>query len=436
MMTEELSSFYDYQRVVVLAIGSRGDVVPMISLARKIASIGIATEVVGLSDYASLVDGSRIRFHSIGRSIAEMRKLASGLRGRAVVGSSLAQLRLLNRWLDSISDDLVRTLVHVVWQDDLLLTGVLTHRCASELQRYLGCKAVTILLTGLAPSSSFESCLYAAPEKAPAYLRRARADLSWQLVTGVSRAASRKIEKYFRSGARMPLDLKRSSARHPIIVAASPTLVPTASDWAPHTVQTGYPLDDGPGRVSDDPDIVSMLDEGGPCVYVGLGSVAEASDLLTRKLVDSVVQMAERTQTRVIMPAGTASSAGRVSEYVLCVGEVDHRWLFPQVDGIIHHGGAGTTTTGLLSGTPSMVMAFAFDQAYHGRRLAKLGVGPDPLRGDKFDVLSLEERVLALTRGPASNRFKIRAREVAQVIRREDGAARTMHLLLGGDFSD
>lgn len=435
MRTEELFSAYDHQRVVVLAIGSRGDVAPMISLARKIASAGIATEVVGVSDYAFLVDDDRIRFHSIGRSIGEMRELASGPRGRAVVGSSLAQLRLLSRWLDGISNDLVRTLVQVVREHDVLLTGVLTHRCASVLQRCLGCKAVTVLLTGLAPSSSFESCLYAAPEKAPAYVRRARADLSWRLVTGVSRVASRKIENKFRSARRIVSDLERSSAPHPIVVAASPTLVPPAADWAPYTVQTGYPLSDGPGLAPDDPEIMATLEGGKPCIYIGLGSVAEASDLLTRKLEDSVIQVAERTQTSVIMPAGSDSPPGRVSEHVLRVGEVDHRWLFPRVDGIIHHGGAGTTTTGLLSGTPSMVVAFAFDQAFHGRRLAKLGVGPNPLRGDKFDASLLEEKLLAMTQAPESSKFKIRAQEVGQAIKREDGAGRTLRLLLGGDFS-
>ena len=68
-MGVESVSFMNGRRVVVVAIGSRGDVVPMVNLARRIASTGTETEIIGLSDYSFLAVGNGIQFRSIGRSM-------------------------------------------------------------------------------------------------------------------------------------------------------------------------------------------------------------------------------------------------------------------------------------------------------------------------------------------------------------------------------
>jgi UDP:flavonoid glycosyltransferase YjiC (YdhE family) len=48
---------------------------------------------------------------------------------------------------------------------------------------------------------------------------------------------------------------------------------------------------------------------------------------------------------------GLAEQFGR-----LAVGEVDHQALSPRVAAIVHHGGAGTTTTATRAGAPQVVV--------------------------------------------------------------------------------
>lgn len=416
------------QRVVVIAIGSRGDVAPMVELAREISLAGVETEVVGFSDYRSLADDAGVRFHSIGLSMKTIRDAARAKRGPVALRGSVAQLRLLYRWLENIGEKLACALVEVVRENDLLMTGVLTYECAAVFRRYLGIDMVTVVLTGLIPSSSPESCMFALPEKAPVWLRRARARFSWRLVLRVSRSASRKVMKKLTLIAPQQRDNKRSHGRHKILAAVSPTLVPTAADWMSNVVQMGYPIEFESGVDPNNHDIMVALDGGIPCVYVGFGSVAEVSDSLASRLDKEIVLAAERAQVRVILPARAHTCPGWVSRYVLRIGKVDHRWLFPQVDGIVHHGGAGTTMAGLLSGTPSTVAYFAFDQAFHGRRLAELGVGPAPVRGDKLDSSALEERLLAMTNEPTGKCFKDRARQVAFELAKEYAGGATQNL--------
>jgi sterol 3beta-glucosyltransferase len=46
---------------------------------------------------------------------------------------------------------------------------------------------------------------------------------------------------------------------------------------------------------------------------------------------------------------------------------------------IVHHGGVGTTHTGLRAGIPTVVVPFFTDQPFWARRVAALGVGPAPI---------------------------------------------------------
>src|SRR5258705_436460 len=58
------------------------------------------------------------------------------------------------------------------------------------------------------------------------------------------------------------------------------------------------------------------------------------------------------------------------------VGEVNHQALFGRVAAVVHHGGAGTTTTATRAGAPQVVLPQIADQPYWAGRVADLGVGP------------------------------------------------------------
>ncbi|MEV0633541.1 nucleotide disphospho-sugar-binding domain-containing protein [Streptomyces sp. NPDC050619] len=56
------------------------------------------------------------------------------------------------------------------------------------------------------------------------------------------------------------------------------------------------------------------------------------------------------------------------------VGEANHQVLSGRVAAVVHHGGAGTTTTATRSGAPQVAPQLA-DQPYWAGRVADLGVG-------------------------------------------------------------
>ncbi|MFT4227942.1 glycosyltransferase, partial [Micropruina sp.] len=84
--------------------------------------------------------------------------------------------------------------------------------------------------------------------------------------------------------------------------------------------------------------------------------------------------------------------------------------------------GAGTTAAALRAGVPSACVPAAFDQPYHGRRLAELGVGPPPVPLHRITP----ERLAELLTAVAGDSYRPRASEVARIARDTDGTASTL----------
>ncbi len=152
-------------------------------------------------------------------------------------------------------------------------------------------------------------------------------------------------------------------------LAADPVLAPWPAPADEAVVQTGaWVLPDDrplPG------DLEAFLEAGEPPVYVGFSSMpmpAEVADVLLRA--------ARRAGRRIVLSAGRAGLAltGRKPD-CLVIGDVNLRELFRRVAVVVHHGGAGTTTLAGLAGVPQVVVPQRFDQPYWARRVDDLGIG-------------------------------------------------------------
>lgn len=155
---------------------------------------------------------------------------------------------------------------------------------------------------------------------------------------------------------------------HPWL-AADPTLAPWQEPADLDVVQTGAWIlpDERPLPA----DLAAFLDAGPLPVYVGFGSMRAPQDV-ARVAVEAI-----RAQgRRVLLSRGWADLApvdGRDDCFV--VGEVNQQALFGKVAAVVHHGGAGTTTTATRAGVPQVVVPVWADQPYFASRVADLGVG-------------------------------------------------------------
>jgi vancomycin aglycone glucosyltransferase len=120
-------------------------------------------------------------------------------------------------------------------------------------------------------------------------------------------------------------------------------------------------------------DLKAFLDAGTPPVYVGFGSIP----LKDSKDIARVVIEAIRAQGRRALVARGWTELALIDDQDDCfsVGELNQQALFGRVGAVIHHGGAGTTTTAARAGAPQVVVPQLGDQPYWAGRVAELGIG-------------------------------------------------------------
>lgn len=122
----------------------------------------------------------------------------------------------------------------------------------------------------------------------------------------------------------------------------------------------------------------AFLRAGEPPVYVGFGSMTDPDPTASTRLVLDAV---EGAGVRAVLSSGWAGLGDApLPESVIVIGSVSHAALFRRVAAVVHHGGAGTTTTAARAGAPQVVVPHVLDQFHWGARVARLGLGPPPLR--------------------------------------------------------
>lgn len=406
--------------VVLLALGSRGDVQPMAALAAELQRQGYACVLVATSDFRALAEQFGVSLTPIPVDSRSALALTRARFGAHLFGNPWGQAWLLRHWLADIADAVTATALSAVTPGDTVLSGILTRDLATSLADGIGVRSATILHTGQLPTahpaSHFANAYYRGH---PSYDRWG-SRLSWQVATSLGMP----ISALARSRLGLPPRGARAATlegdRHPCLIAASPLVVPPAPDWPPQAHQCGYlgsRLDfpgtpDGLG--SGDPGLAAFLDDGDGPVYVGFGSLGGSGAYSDLGVVLDAARLCGR---RVITPSVGATPAGAASEQVFVIESADHDWLLPRMAGIVHHGGAGTTWAGLRSGRPSVAVPFGVDQPYHGQRLHALGVGPKPLAVQQLSPLNLARLIDRLTDGS----YVERAAHLATLARAEDG---------------
>jgi vancomycin aglycone glucosyltransferase len=152
-------------------------------------------------------------------------------------------------------------------------------------------------------------------------------------------------------------------------LAADATLGPAPSTPGMTVYQTGAWLLADPSALPSA--VEAFLDAGQPPIYVGLGSMPAPAGTS-----HTLIAAARAVGRRVILSQGWAD-LGAIDDAADClaIGDVNQQALFPRVAAVVHHGGAGTTTAAALAGVPQVAIPMFSDQFYWARRLRELGIG-------------------------------------------------------------
>ncbi|KAI1433862.1 hypothetical protein GGR50DRAFT_461116 [Xylaria sp. CBS 124048] len=206
--------------------------------------------------------------------------------------------------------------------------------------------------------------------------------------------------------------------RIPYTYCWSPALIPKPNDWGNHIDIAGFYFLNLASSYTPDPELAAFLAAGPPPVYIGFGSiVVDDPDELTKKIFEAVADVGVRALVSKGWGGLGADSMG-IPDGVFMLGNVPHDWLFNHVSAVCHHGGAGTTATGIRAGKPTIVVPFFGDQPFWGAMVARAGAGPDPIPYKQLTSAKLAEAIRTCLKPETLQK----ARELGEKIREEKGS--------------
>jgi vancomycin aglycone glucosyltransferase len=153
------------------------------------------------------------------------------------------------------------------------------------------------------------------------------------------------------------------------LVATDPEIFPVPPDISSPQIGSFCLADERPLPA----ELERFLAAGEPPVYIGFGSMPDASPERTTRLIAEAVR---RVGCRAVLSSGWAElGAPELGPGIHTVGPLSHWRLFPRLSGVVHHGGAGTTAAAARAGVPQVVVPHAFDQFLLAHHVARANLG-------------------------------------------------------------
>ncbi|MEX5746865.1 glycosyltransferase [Massilia sp. X63] len=164
---------------------------------------------------------------------------------------------------------------------------------------------------------------------------------------------------------------------------------PTQPDWPQPLARTGFPLYDPSPEAELSPEVARFLEEGArPVVFTPGTGNRQAADYF-RCALDAC---ARRGRRAILLTPHREQLPAQLPTPVLWQDYVPLRALLPHVAALVHHGGIGTTAEALRAGTPQLVVPLAHDQFDNAARVGRLGVGAS-LRASRLTPGRLARRL-------------------------------------------
>ncbi|KAF1354645.1 hypothetical protein BDV97DRAFT_290144 [Delphinella strobiligena] len=153
----------------------------------------------------------------------------------------------------------------------------------------------------------------------------------------------------------------------------SPALVSKPEDWGPEIDIGGYVFLDLASNYKPPKELEDFLNAGDAPIYIGFGSiVVDDPDKFTNMIFEAV----EKAGVRALVSKGWGGLGGdNTPDNIFMLENTPHDWLFPRCSAVVHHGGAGTCAIGLKCAKPTMIVPFFGDQPFWGAMVASHKAG-------------------------------------------------------------
>ncbi|KAH7911918.1 glycosyltransferase family 1 protein [Hygrophoropsis aurantiaca] len=413
--------------IVIMIVGSRGDVQPYVALGKKLLTDGHRVRLATHETFRSFVQEAGLEFFNIGGD------------PQALMSYMVKNPGLMPGFESATNGDIGRKrkmlteMINGCWRachqpddntgESFAADAIISNPPAFAHVHCAEALGIPLLLTFTMPWSPTKTFPHPlvnintsnAEPGLTNYLSYALADLlTWQGIGDIINDFRKKTLGLsiltLRSGAGLVDRLKI-----PWTYCMSPTLIPPPQDWKNHIDVVGFYFLQLGTSYEPPADLAAFLADGPPPVYIGFGSiVVDDPNAMSKMIFEATAQ----ASVRAVVSAGWGGLGGMdIPAHIHILGNVPHDWLFDRVSAVVHHGGAGTTAIGLRMGRPTVVVPFFGDQPFWGMMIHKGGAGPKPIPHKQLTIENLRDAI-KFAISPGAQRA---AKSMAEKIKHEDG---------------
>jgi len=412
-------------RCTIFALGTRGDVEPLIALGVGLKAAGVDVRVAAQRDFAATVEERGLEYFPVAGQSSSFFRGPAGNALRERMQSDAEFQRFFDNYLAVGFARILNDFWEACRDADVVLAWMNAGGPIAERLR------IPVFVCGICPVPHLPTGAFAnpylgsAPEH-PGWLANRR---TWRANEQAAKIGETALNRWRADTLGLPATGWRDDwarmRRLPHLLGYSPTVLPRPRDWKPWVHVTGFWFLGDPGTYQPPAELQAFLDAGPPPIGIGFSSlVGRNPTAVTRAVIDGVAEAGQRA----VLLTGLGGLKGvTFPSHVWPVTAVPHDWLFPRISAMVHHGGAGTTGVATRHGLPQLGVPFGYDQMLWANQIHQLGIGPAPIPAE---VITTERLVPALREIAANPRMRDRATEISARIRAEDGIGTAVSIIL------
>lgn len=411
-------------RILLLGFGSRGDVQPLLALAKGLADAGYTVTLAAGKDFKDFVEKAGLSYAPFTISMYELMNSDEGKEWTDNSRSSLDEAKNMRKMLAIAADDVHEDMIRLVQSADVIVSGLPLFMTAQALAEKYNKRHITIQLVPFNPTREGRATIQPFFPTKQIWINRIAGYIGQYFTYWIFKEVGNSFREQLGLAPMSFTDYCRAYNQDvPVIYGLSKHLITEPDDWGENTFITGYWYQDAHLDWEASPELLDFLAKGDKPIYLGFGSMSNKNPEATTQLMVDALAQAEK---RGIIYSGWAGlKAESLPESVFLLDGAPHDWLFPQMAGVVHHGGAGTTAVSLRAGVPTTVVAHMADQPYWGRRVHELGVGGECIHRKDLTVERLAKAIHYMTDNP---QIQQNATALSQKIVQEDGVAEAVRV--------
>lgn len=417
-------------KVLLVTIGSLGDLHPFIAIGRALRAAGADVMLAVPLDHVAKVEAAGLAASAILPSFSEicarMDMTEAQVAGRVITDTNFVLDQVL---LPSLADS--TTALDPLADGANLIVGSIFAFAAGMVAEKHRLPLVEVVLQPMTMFSAWH------PPHAPRFevMRHAPngpAGRAWnRILYQLMRRLLRHRHAATIDTVRQAHGLGRSEGaplidppvtRVQTLCCYSPVLGLPYPDAPPNTHVVGFPIFDSEtgGEDALNSELAVFIAEGEPPIVFSLGSLAWAA---AGDFYKHAAAAAERLGRRSVLLTGT----GAFSTMGDCaaLGYAPHSQLFKHRAVIVHHGGIGSIGQALRAGRPQLVVPFFGDQHDNAARVQALGVG-NSLAATSFSSGSAAAALELILHDAGMHE---RAQRIGRQVMAENGAAEAARLI-------